>query len=141
PAHGRLRGGPPHRHPAVRRPRRRTHPAGNSIRPGTTAQVAPHPRHTMGDAVVDLAVELIRTDSVNPGLVPGAAGEAAMVELLASRLDGFAVEIVTAQGRPSLVATRRGAGRGIVLNGHLDTVGVSGMDDPVSGRIVGETGR
>ena len=28
------------------------------------------------EAAVELAVELVRTDSVNPGLVPGAAGEA-----------------------------------------------------------------
>jgi hypothetical protein len=48
------------------------------------------------EAAVELAVELVRTDSVNPGLVPGAAGEAAIAGLLARRLErgGFAVETV-----------------------------------------------
>lgn len=102
------------------------------------------------EAAVDLAAELVGVDSVNPGLVPGAAGEAAIVELLASRLadDGFAVQIVHAAGsdlRPSLIATHTGTGggRSLLLNGHLDTVGVSGMSDPFAATIVGgrHTGR
>src|SRR3954451_8317658 len=90
----------------------------------------------VADAAVDLAVELVRVDSVNPSLAPGGAGERALAELLGPRLTraGFEVEVVPAAGavdRPSLLATARGRGRGggrsIVLNGHLDTVGVHGM--------------
>jgi acetylornithine deacetylase/succinyl-diaminopimelate desuccinylase-like protein len=99
----------------------------------------------VSDVALDLAVELVRTDSVNPDLVPGAAGEGAVVDRLARRLGahGFAVEIVPAPsraGRPSLIATHRGSGggRSLVLNGHLDTVGVTGMADPFAGRIVGD---
>src|SRR4051794_26790587 len=37
-------------------------------------------------AAVDLTVELVGLDTVNPALVPGAPGEAVAVELLAARL-------------------------------------------------------
>ncbi len=103
-----------------------------------------------GDAAVDLTAELVGIDSVNPGLVPGGAGEADLVDLLSVRLtaSGFVVERVEAPGagsRPSLIATHpgTGGGRSIVLNGHLDTVGVGGMSDPFSAKIVGDrrTGR
>jgi acetylornithine deacetylase len=100
---------------------------------------------TAAEAAVGLAVELVRTDSVNPGLVPGAAGEAAVAELLAGRLEhsGFAVELVAAPGmagRPSLIARREGTGggRSLLLNGHLDTVGVAGMAEPFAGHVTGE---
>lgn len=99
----------------------------------------------VADVAVDLAVELVQIDSVNPGLVPGAAGEGAVVERLARRLraNGFDVEVVpalAASGRPSLLATHRGSGggRSLVLNGHLDTVGVTGMPAPFEGRVVGD---
>jgi acetylornithine deacetylase/succinyl-diaminopimelate desuccinylase-like protein len=95
-------------------------------------------------AAVGLAVELVRTDSINPGLVPGAAGEAAVAALLARRLErsGFAVDLVPAAGapgRPSVVAQHAGTGggRSLLLNGHLDTVGVAGMTDPFAGRVAG----
>jgi acetylornithine deacetylase len=97
----------------------------------------------VADAAVELAVELVQIDSVNPSLVPGAAGEAAAVDRLAQRLGagGFEVDLVpalTASGRPSLVATHRGSGggRSLALNGHLDTVGVTGMPAPFAGRVV-----
>ena len=99
---------------------------------------------TAAEAAVKLAVALVRTDSVNPGLVPGAAGEAAIAGLLARRLDrgGFAVQLVPAAGapgRPSLVARHAGTGggRSLLLNGHLDTVGVTGMAEPFAGRVTG----
>ncbi len=95
-------------------------------------------------AAVGLAVELVRTDSINPGLVPGAAGEAAVAGLLARRLErsGFAVDLVPAAGapgRPSVVARHAGTGggRSLLLNGHLDTVGVGGMTHPFAGRVTG----
>ena len=53
---------------------------------------------------------------------------------------GFAIEIVGPAERPSLLATHRGhaGGRSLALNGHLDTVGVDGMDEPFSPRIEGD---
>jgi acetylornithine deacetylase len=89
------------------------------------------------EAAVALTTELVAVDSVNPGLVPGAAGEAEIVGLLRARLDsaGFVTHVVEADGvtrRPSLVAVGPGpyGAPTIVLNAHLDTVGVAGMAAP-----------
>ncbi|MDQ3674728.1 MAG: ArgE/DapE family deacylase [Gemmatimonadota bacterium] len=99
-----------------------------------------------GDAVA-LARALIQIDSRNPTLVPGAPGEAEVARTLASVLDewGFAVELLeAAPARPNVVA-RIGPrdAPALMLNGHLDVVGVEGMvHEPFaaelrSGRIYG----
>src|SRR5689334_10877348 len=92
-----------------------------------------------------LLSDLVRIDSVNPGLVPAAAGEAEIVEHLRSRLHGagFATTVVPAPGqpnRPSLVAVPPGPAEWptLVLNGHLDTVGVTGMPEPFTPRLDGD---
>ncbi len=90
----------------------------------------------VADAAVALTAELVAIDSVNPGLAPGAAGESRIVRHLDARLGraGFTTHIVEAatSGRPSLVAIGPGSGTDptVVLNGHLDTVGVAGMPAP-----------
>lgn len=97
-----------------------------------------------GDHAVALAAELVGIDSVNPSLASGGAGESRIVEHLSSRLErnGFDVSIVDAAdaGRPSLIAIPRGRVEHptVVLNGHLDTVGVAGMTDPFTPRIEGD---
>ena len=100
---------------------------------------APHPSPgtALGEAAVALTVELVAIDSVNPGLVPGAAGEAAVSEHLRNRLrhNGFETHVITPPGhddRPSLLAVgpQRRPGPTVVLTGHLDTVGVDGMPHP-----------
>lgn len=94
------------------------------------------------DDAIELTRALVELDTVNPALVPGAPGERAAVELLAARLDarGFEVEVVGPADRPSLLATHRGkaGGPSLALNGHLDTVGVEGMEEPFSARIDGD---
>ena len=86
------------------------------------------------EAVHTLVGELVAVDSVNPALVPGGAGEGAISVLVADRMReaGLEVEILDADGRPSVVgiARGRGGGRSLMLCGHLDTVGVAGMADP-----------
>ncbi|MBB2940454.1 acetylornithine deacetylase [Actinoplanes lutulentus] len=95
-----------------------------------------------------LLADLIRIDSVNPSLVPGGAGEAAIADYCHRWLEarGFEVHrLERRESRPSLVARRRGTGGGrtLMLNGHLDTVGLVGYAgdplDPVieNGRIYG----
>jgi acetylornithine deacetylase len=84
-----------------------------------------------GDALA-LTRALIATDSRNPSLAPDAPGEAAAAELLAATLTawGFAVDLLDAlPGRPNVIARIGGGdgGRSLLLNGHLDTVGVEGM--------------
>lgn len=82
-----------------------------------------------------LTRDLVAINSVNPSLVPGAPGEAAMADYLAARLRraGFDVEVQdAAAGRPNVVAVADGAAPGPtrMLCGHTDTVGVDGMTDP-----------
>jgi len=91
-------------------------------------------------AAVDLLADLVGIDSVNPALVPGAAGEPSIVEHLRVRLEaaGFGTTVVGPADRPSLVAVPGGTGRTVVLNGHLDTVGVAGMTDPFTPRVEGD---
>lgn len=99
------------------------------------------------DPTVQLLKQLIAIDSVNPSLVPGAAGEAAVARALADELRtiGLTVEIQeVAPGRPNVVATLEGRapGRSLMYCGHTDTVGVSEMTRPFDpaerdGRIYG----
>lgn len=78
-----------------------------------------------------LARELVRIDSRNPALAPDSAGEQAAASALARTLEswGLSTEIHdAAPGRPNVVARAgRGVGRSLMLNGHLDVVGVDGM--------------
>ncbi|HVL31630.1 MAG TPA: M20/M25/M40 family metallo-hydrolase [Solirubrobacteraceae bacterium] len=74
-------------------------------------------------------------DSVNPALVPGAAGEARIASFVAQWLADRGLEVTVDEslpGRPSVVGVARGSGGGaaLMLNAHLDTVGVAGMDRP-----------
>ena len=83
-----------------------------------------------GDAVA-LARALIKIDSRNPTLVPGAPGERACAQTLATILDewGFEVELQEIiPDRPNVIARLGPRGEpALMLNGHLDVVGVDGM--------------
>ncbi|HTE62423.1 MAG TPA: M20/M25/M40 family metallo-hydrolase [Solirubrobacteraceae bacterium] len=101
-------------------------------------------------AVERLVADLVSIDSVNPALVPGGPGEGEVAAFVARWLAdaGLAVEVLEASsGRPSVVGTARGRGGGrtLMLNGHLDTVGVEGMREPHvphvrDGRLYGRGG-
>ncbi len=87
------------------------------------------------DRLLETLVELVATDSVNPSLVAGGAGEAAIAEVTARRMAGAGLEVARFEpepGRPSVVgrAAGRGEGPALMLNAHYDTVGVEGMDRP-----------
>lgn len=82
------------------------------------------------DHPVGLTAALARIDSVNPDLVPGAAGEAAIAMFVEAWCLQRGIEVhrtEVAPGRWNVVAVVRGSGggRSLLLNGHLDTVGVS----------------
>jgi len=93
--------------------------------------------------VADLTAALVQIDSVNPSLVPGAAGEGEIARFVAGWLSdaGLDVETIERNGRPSVIGTARGraGGRSLLLNAHLDTVGVDTMERPFDGRV--ENGR
>jgi acetylornithine deacetylase len=82
-----------------------------------------------------LVSALVGIDSVNPDLVPGGAGEAEIAAFVADWLRGAGLEVQLEEpvaGRPSVVGVARGRGGGasLMLNAHMDTVGVEGMDGP-----------
>lgn len=83
-----------------------------------------------GDAVA-LARALIKIDSRNPTLAPESPGEGDCARFLASVLDdwGFSVDVLESiPYRPNVVARLGPADApALMLNGHLDVVGVEGM--------------
>lgn len=86
-------------------------------------------------ALVGLLRDLVAIDSVNPSLVPGAAGELVIARRVAEEMRAIGLEVHVADvaaGRPNVVGVLRGvnAGRSLMLCGHTDTVGVAGMHRP-----------
>lgn len=84
--------------------------------------------------------DLVRINSVNPTLDPGAPGESAIAEYIAANLErvGLATTLhECAPGRPSVVGRLPGSRPGptLMLNAHIDTVDLEGMADPLSGEI------
>jgi acetylornithine deacetylase len=91
----------------------------------------------VADPAIALLRDLVAIDSVNPTLVPGARGEGDIARRLADefRQLGLAVEIADVRpGRPNVIGVLDGrrAGRSLMLCGHTDTVGVTGMPKPFS---------
>src|SRR5712692_3069053 len=91
---------------------------------------------------VQLLSRLVAIDSVNPDLVPGGAGEAEIAKVAAGWLEAAGLEVTIEEptpGRPSVVgvARGRGGGRSLLLDAHLDTVGIEGMDRPHEPRVEG----
>lgn len=83
-----------------------------------------------GDAVA-LARALIQIDSRNPTLAPDSPGEGDCARALASVLEDWGLSVEMREGvagRPNVVARLGPADApALMLNGHLDVVGVDGM--------------
>jgi acetylornithine deacetylase/succinyl-diaminopimelate desuccinylase-like protein len=91
-----------------------------------------HDRRMPRAEVEALTRRLVAIDATNPSLVGGGAGEREIAGFIAEWLAarGFDVRLVGADAaRPSVLARRRGAGGGrtLMLAGHLDTVGGTGL--------------
>jgi acetylornithine deacetylase len=86
--------------------------------------------------VAGILSDLVSIDSVNPDLVPGAKGEAQIAAFVADWLRRAGLEVRMQESgralRPNVIAISRGTGggRSLLLNSHMDTVGVAGMKDP-----------
>lgn len=85
--------------------------------------------------ITSLLQQLVAIDSINPDLVPGGAGEREIAHFIANWLERAGVEVTLDEpvsGRPNVVGVVRGSGggRSLLLNGHMDTVGITGMERP-----------
>ena len=87
------------------------------------------------DKIEPLLSELVAINSINPDLVPSGGGEAEIAQFIANWSEQAGLEVHLDEpvpGRPNVVAIARGSGGGksLMLNGHMDTVGVEGMAGP-----------
>ncbi|UCG89300.1 MAG: ArgE/DapE family deacylase [Gemmatimonadota bacterium] len=94
------------------------------------------------DYLTSTLVDLVRINSVNPSLVPGAPGESEIADYVEQSFQDVGLDVARHEsvvGRPSVVGrfAGMGGGRSLMLNAHYDTVGVVGMDDPFAARIDG----
>jgi acetylornithine deacetylase len=90
--------------------------------------------------ITETAVHLVQIDSTNPSLSPDGAGEGAAARFTAEVLERLGLHVDSyeiAPGRWNVVGRLpgRGHGRSLLLNAHLDTVGVAGMADPFAGEV------
>src|SRR6185436_11313107 len=93
-------------------------------------------------SLAELAQALVRVESINPSLDPSGSGEYPAARVVAEWCEraGLEVELEeVAPGRPNVVAVARGSGGGrtLLLNGHLDTVGLLAPDAGLAPRIDG----
>lgn len=89
---------------------------------------------------IDLLRQLVQIESINPSLGPGGKGEGTIAAFVAEVLSDAGLEPRlqdVAPGRPNVVGRLPGTGGGktLILNAHLDTVTVEGMQEPFSARI------
>jgi acetylornithine deacetylase len=92
--------------------------------------------------VAELTSQLVAIESINPELGVGGSGEMALARFVAEWCLRAGLETTLAEpvaGRPNVVAVARGIGNGrsLMLNAHMDTVGIAGMEDPFVPRLEG----
>ena len=84
------------------------------------------------DYVLNSLADLVRINSVNPSLSPDGKGEAEIGTYTADALNDLGLTVTTFEiepGRVNVVGRLNGSGNGrsLLLNAHMDTVGVDGM--------------
>lgn len=92
------------------------------------------------DYLFSTLADLIRINSINPTLAPGAAGEREIGEYVAAALGSLGLDVRTFEPEPGRVTVAgtlggSGGGKSLMLNAHYDTVGVEGMDEPFSAAL------
>lgn len=91
--------------------------------------------------LVDITQKMVQIDSRNPDMVnDNPQGEAKLGQYVAGLMEAIGLEVHVhelAEGRVNVVGILRGKGQGksLLLNAHLDTIGVEGMVEPFSGRV------
>ncbi len=84
--------------------------------------------------------ELVRINSINPTLIPGGAGEREISEYMARAMRELGMIVSHHEPEPDRISTvgllrGSGGGKSLMLNGHIDTVGVDYMPNPFSAEI------
>ena len=93
--------------------------------------------------VAELTARLVEIESINPDIVAGGSGEgwrrAVRRRVVRARGAWRRQSRSRRPGRPNVVAVARGSGggRSLMLNAHMDTVGVAGMAEPFVARLEG----
>ena len=92
------------------------------------------------DYLTQTLVDLVGINSINPTLIPGGAGEREIAAYVAHAMQQLGMHVAQHEPEPdrvSVVGALRGAGRGraLMLNGHIDTVGVDDMPHPFSAEL------
>lgn len=92
------------------------------------------------DWITGVLKDLVSINSINPGLVAGAPGEAKIGEYIGRVLRDLRLPVEVVEIGPERVNVLctfkgTGGGRSLLLNGHMDTVGVEGMENPFSAEI------
>lgn len=91
--------------------------------------------------LTNLTQELVRIDSTNPNLCADGKGETEIGEYVATTLRALGMDATVSEvgpGRVNTVGVLKGSGGGksLLLNAHMDTVGVEGMSiDPFGGEL------
>lgn len=93
------------------------------------------------DYITQTLIDLVRIDSRNPSLTARAPGETEIAEYIAAKLLEIGLESQVQQiddKHRNVIGLLKGSGggRSLMLNGHMDTVGVTGMEDPFGAKIV-----
>jgi acetylornithine deacetylase len=92
------------------------------------------------DFTRETLVRMVRINSVNPSLSPGAPGESEIAAFVTSVLQGCGLAVETFEPSPGRTTVLgrlggTGGGRSLMLNAHCDTVDIVGMAEPFSGSI------
>ncbi len=92
--------------------------------------------------IINLLQQLVSINSINPDLVAVGPGEGEIAGFVANWLTKAGLEVESDEpkpGRPNVIGIVRGTGggRSLLLNAHMDTVGVAGMERPHEPSIIG----
>jgi len=90
--------------------------------------------------LVDTLSELVQINSVNPDLDPDGAGEEEVGMYITHLLESLEIESTVTRLGPSRINVigrlkGKGTGKSLMLNAHMDTVGVKGMKNPFSAAV------
>lgn len=92
------------------------------------------------DFITTTLIDLVKINSVNPGLEKEGRGEIEIGNYIHSTLQSFGFKSTIEKVTPTRVNVigklkGHGIGKSLMLNAHMDTVGIKGMDDPFGAKV------